>query len=203
MKEPGLERELDSLRETYNAPPEPPTDLMWARIQRRRGVKTASSTRWWGWAAAAAAILIIGVGIGRMSVTAPPEEQVAETPTVQDRERSALLQFAARDFLARTDARLTQFQVEPSSTPIDVWAGALLSQTRLFLDTPLAEDPELHMLLLDLEFVFAQIAEAAGTGDQQRRDRIVENLANDDLMLRVRSSNPAETTRGFAQEGRL
>ena len=37
------------------------------------------------------------------------------------------------------------------------WAGGLLLQTRLLLDSPVADDPEMQELLEELELVLAQI----------------------------------------------
>jgi hypothetical protein len=38
------------------------------------------------------------------------------------------------------------------------WAGGMLLQTRLLMETPVGRDPETRALLMDLELVLAQIA---------------------------------------------
>ncbi|HEU4798465.1 MAG TPA: hypothetical protein VFT63_06020, partial [bacterium] len=68
-------------------------------------------------------------------------------------------------------------------------AGALLTTTRVLLDSPAAaNDPQLHNLLEDLELVLAQITRLQ-KGDQARieLELITEALQQQDLVPRIRS----------------
>ena len=66
----GMIRELSG---SYNAPPEPPREAMWAEIERSRGAlvtpifRASRATRWLVAAAGVAAVLTVGIAIGRMS----------------------------------------------------------------------------------------------------------------------------------------
>ena len=82
---------------------------------------------------------------------------------------------AARDILERTDNLLVMLQraaySPDANTPFGLstneptvgWAQSLLRETRLLQDSPAAEgDPQLTLLLEDLELLLAQIVRAAG-----------------------------------------
>ena len=178
MKDRELERLVETMRAQHNPPPETPRDRMWERIEaaRRRGATPARPARFtrarvWTTAAALAAVLVLGVAIGRWS-SSPPSGAVQETvaqladPDTAGGEgpdtTNLLYIKAAGDLFDRADVLLTGFKVTPCAEQdlqaVPDWAGGMLLQTRLLLNTPVAEDQALRDLLLDLELVLAQIA---------------------------------------------
>jgi len=168
-------------------PPEVPRQRMWQAIdsarQEKRGIVAMpaqphnnrdSGARIWRMVAAMAAILVLGVAIGRM--TATPEgpgvlpgsgpAQVADSGSsnpsnINRTAEKQVYRLAAANLFGRADFLLTDFNVRPCNqqdlgeTPS--WAGSMLLQTRLLLDTPVADDMEMHKLLEELELVLAQI----------------------------------------------
>ncbi|MDQ3698662.1 MAG: hypothetical protein M3373_11665 [Gemmatimonadota bacterium] len=66
-------------------------------------------------------------------------------------------------------------------------AGELLSTTRLLLDSPAAADPELRILLDDLELVLAQIARLRAAQGTDELDLITGTLEQRDVLPRLRS----------------
>jgi hypothetical protein len=113
--------------------------------------------------AAAAAVLALGIGIGRMSTPTPrlPAEHV-EAPAPGTSMNSDAYRVAVAQHLSRTETLLTSFRAEAAGGQVDAaareWAGQMLTNTRLLLDSPAADDPRLRTLLEDLELVLAQIA---------------------------------------------
>jgi hypothetical protein len=111
-----------------------------------------------------------------------------------------LYRLAAEAFFARTEAVLTQFRstksTDESTERISAWAKDLLSETRFLMDSPAADDTELKLLLEDLEFVLAQIAQLGSSGaiperEVKERKWIQQGLNNKDLLLRLRRQTPA------------
>ena len=179
-------RELaDRMSHLHNPPPETPRERMWDRIdearRERRGVVNPDfrshrrSGPMWRMASVAAAVLVLGIGIGRMTGPAPRSIPVvidSETPgpggsdTLSEKPRfevsDQIYQLAAVDLFTRADVLLTDVKVR-SCTSLDLgeipsWAGGMLLQTRLLLDSPVAADPKVQGLLEELELVLAQIS---------------------------------------------
>jgi len=142
------------------------------RMQRR-----GNRARYWRMASAMAAILVLGVAIGRMTMAPnlPPAVNPTEAPTVVAADNveaprttinpaaeREVYRLAAANLFGRADFLLTDITVQscanrdPGEAPS--WAGGMLLQTRLLLDTPVAEDAEMKKLLEELELVLAQIA---------------------------------------------
>ncbi len=164
----------DELLREAEATPEVPRERMWQAIDEARREKRAVVTmpqrngdraRVWRMAAGIAAILVLGVVIGRMTVA--PEiplavNEVAPAPsTINPVAEKQVYQLAATDLFGRADFLLTDFKVR-SCTDGDLgevpsWAGGMLLQTRLLMDTPVADDAEVQQLLSELELVLAQI----------------------------------------------
>ena len=67
-------------------------------------------------------------------------------------------------------------------------AGDLLSTTRLLLDSPAAEDPELQVLLEDLELVLAQVVRLSSKRPQQELEMITDALAERDVLPRLQNA---------------
>jgi len=179
-------------REEYNAPPETPREEMWAviragmaartpdvvPIRRARGWRAAFAGPAPGWAAAAAAVLVLGIGIGRWTSPGPgPDATLTAAAPDED-----VMLAATRDHLRRTESLLTMVQSDSRTGAVDpsvgVWAGGLLTRTRLLLDANSVEDPTTRELLEDVELVLMQIVGAASAdGDDGERTRSELTLA--------------------------
>ena len=195
----------------YNTPPPTPREAMWARIQAERQGQTRRGGRviylpWVQWCAAAAAVLVLGIGLGRISVQSEPTQTVAvapavtaATPTVQapapDAASSAAYQLAATEHLSRVESLLTSFRGQAAAGETDAqvtaWATDLLGNTRLLLDSPAAQDPQLRVLLQDLELVLAQISQLPTRRPGEELDLIERSLEQGGVLPRLRTAVPA------------
>ncbi|HYH82545.1 MAG TPA: anti-sigma factor [Longimicrobium sp.] len=131
-------------------------------LAARRG-RRAIRFPWLPAGAAAAAMLALGIGIGRMSTPTPAlPRQTVEAPAPGTSMNSDAYRVAVAQHLSRTETLLTSFRAETAGGEVDAsareWAGQMLTNTRLLLDSPAANDPMLRTLLEDLELVLAQIA---------------------------------------------
>jgi hypothetical protein len=198
-------------RESYHTPPETPRDDMWAVIQAARAADVVPIRRfrpqpWW---AAVAAALVIGVVLGRGTLQGPdaattvadgsyevPAAVDGATPDgTPDRAADAVprsYRFAAARHLNRTETFLTMFRVDARSdqlndADIGTWSKRLLTDTRLLLDSPAGDDPELRRLLNDLELVLAQIVQLR-TSDPSEVEIIDEGLESSQLLFRLKAA---------------
>lgn len=184
--------------EDYNPPPAAPRDEMWNAIQaRRRSIAPplgrGRTFTWMAWAAGIAAVLATGVVIGRLTNISETPAPVAEAaPTGGS---GAAYRVAATEYLSRTEVFLTDFRQETSSGTVEnstaQLARALLTDSRLLLDSPAANDPRLRSLLEDLELVLAEIAQLVGETRPGERALITDGMENGGLMLRLRTAVPA------------
>ena len=150
---------------TFRQPPEPPLEAMWAEIEREH-FRSPAVRRWGRWirpALGLAASLAVGIGIGRFTAPSGGGE-AAPTPAVAGDENrielSATFQVVTSRYLGQTAALLAALPVTTDRVPDAMLASRavdLLSTTRLLLDLPPADDPELRVLLEDLELVLAQV----------------------------------------------
>jgi hypothetical protein len=173
------DKEISEMARDHNPPPEVPVERMWAKIdaaraERRKIVepdftpRRSPAFRILRLGAAVAAVLTVGVFIGRVTrqpetvpvVPAPVVATSQEEPAPRD-VRKDIYALAARDLFSRADFLLTDFKVRSCGkddlSRVPDWAGGMLVQTRLLLDTPVAEDVAMKNLLEDLELVLAQI----------------------------------------------
>ncbi len=204
-------------RETYHTPPETPRDEMWAVVQAARAaardggdmdvvpIRRFRPQPWW---AAVAAALVIGVVLGRGTLGGGPDDLTvadggADTSAAVDvaspagtPKRAASVvprsyRVAAARHLNRTEDFLTMFRVDARSDRLDAdlgtWAKRLLTDTRLLLDSPAGGDPELRMLLGDLELVLAQIVQLRA-GDPYEVEIIDEGLVSTQLLFRLKAA---------------
>ena len=210
MSENDFERWLRDAARDYNEPPEPPREVMWAEIRRsldgsgsgesrtldlseRRAGRNGRLRRWAPWALglAAAAMLTVGFGLGRLT---GPEPTPPPAPVARSEAGPSLpLQLVAADHMGEAEAMLTLFRA--SDRPDDReaaagWARALLSETRLLLDSRVGEDPEMAGLLSDLELVLVQIA-STGRGDAADRERIEAGMEQRQLLTKLRNASTA------------
>jgi hypothetical protein len=196
MNRPQDEQRLDQmvrdLAAGYNAPSgeldEERRAALFARIQDDRRLRArhrapAPRARRWQWAVAMAAVLALGFMLGRWEppvgdAGAPVQVASGEPERASEVLTRGAYQYAARDFLERTDNLLVMLQraayAPDANTPFGLatndptvgWAQGLLRETRLLQDSPATEgDPQLTRLLEDLELLLAQIVRAARAND--------------------------------------
>jgi hypothetical protein len=189
-----LDQAMAEMRRSYNAPPTPPLDEMWGRIEQQRwgGQRAASSGRAFWWIGIAAA-LVAGVGIGRL--TRPSPAVVASTeaplPAARPLPDSAYDGTTARYF-GQTAALLIALPAEARAGRTDqrfvARAAELLMTTRLLLDSPAAGDPKVRALLEDVELVLAQVAHLESDRDRVEFELITQALEQRDLLPRLTSA---------------
>ncbi len=103
--------------------------------------------------------------------------------------------------LSEAEALLTSFRTRSNTdqqmdAQLGSWARELLSNTRLLLDSPVANDPQRRPLLEDLELVLVQIVQLSPGSTPQDRELIEKTLQQDHVMTRLRTAIPAGTQRG-------
>jgi len=180
---------------------------------RRPGRSAAGGARGrrgltWSLGLAAAAVLLLGIGIGRWS--APPGQRSAAVDASGGAATatsgsaaygpSDALRLATIDHLGRAEPLLTTIRVDARAGRVDGEVGdlgrRLLSETRLLLDTEEGLDPELRVLLQDLELILAQVAllSREGSMDEARgREElslIAQGLDEQGVMTRIRAALP-------------
>jgi len=114
---------------------------------------------------------------------------------------SSAYQLTAVQHLSEAEALLTSFRARSTAdqqmdAQLGVWARQLLSNTRLLLDSPVANDPQRRPLLEDLELVLVQIVQLSPGSTSQDRDLIEKTLQQDHVMTRLRTAIPAGSQRG-------
>lgn len=165
--------------ESYNVPPEAPTEAMWTAIAARLPGESADGTdgvvdlaaarrtrqerhsalvshRVAGWAVAAAALLVLGVGIGRMTAPGGTDQAAptmasapSDAASATSSRSDASLTMAARDHFGRTESLLTMVRA-------DARTGRMDPSTRAWAEGLLAQT----RLLLD-----AQTGDAPAVND--------------------------------------
>ena len=103
--------------------------------------------------------------------------------------------------LSEAEALLTSFRTRTTAdqqmdAQLGSWARQLLSNTRLLLDSPVANDPQRRPLLEDLELVLVQIVQLSPGSTPQDRELIEKTLQHDHVMTRLRTAIPAGSQRG-------
>ena len=135
-----------------------------------------------------------GVRAGNQSRLAIVGTPSASTP-------SSAYQLTALRHLSEAEALLTSFRARSTSdqqmdAQLGAWARQLLSNTRLLLDSPVADDPQRRPLLEDLELVLVQIVQLSPGSTSQDRELIEKTLQQDHVMTRLRTAIPAGSQRG-------
>jgi hypothetical protein len=110
-------------------------------------------------------------------------------------------QLTAVQHLSEAEALLTSFRARSTSdqqmdAQLAAWARDLLSNTRLLLDSPVANDPQRRPLLEELELVLVQIVQLSPGSTPQDRELIEKTLQHDHVMTRLRTAIPAGSQRG-------
>jgi len=198
MNDEHLDRLLERAGPAYRPPPAPDLDALWRGIDARRRPTRAGTSHtpaWWTLRVAGlAAALAIAFTLGRTTASdqAARDQVAAESGPLNlpvDQPVSAI----TTELLGQTVVLLAALPEESSDTVPDRQftrqAGALLSTTRVLLDSPAAaNDPKLLNLLEDLELVLAQIARLQRGGQSKiELELITEALQQQDLVPRIRS----------------
>ena len=170
----------------------------------------------WLLPAAVAAALLVGVAIDRYAIRAPanPESRVAQRHTTPERATvppqgesstnasaapSALYRMAAVQTLTQAEALLTAYRASDvtvrnpaAARQLGTWGREVLGSTRLLLDSPAGDDPQLRPLLNDIELVLVQIIRLSGAPlDSSDRALINGAMRDRDLLPRIRTAVPA------------
>jgi hypothetical protein len=101
--------------------------------------------------------------------------------------------------LSNAEAMLTAFRShadEKMDAAMSKWARDLLTNTRLLLDSPAADDPHRKQLLEDLELTLVDIVQLspnAGAGD---RKMIEKSLDQGRVLSKLRTAIPAGMQKG-------
>ena len=195
----------------YNEPPElTGRDELFAAIVAARAVERRSKIadgRWkprLAWMGMAATLLV-GVAIGKFALgrrdASPAATPLAATgtagvPAAPATADNVSYNRAATAELSRAEALLTAYGTGSANTGVDrhlsAWARDILTNTRLLLDSPAADDPARRRLLQDLELVLVQMVQRspeAGAGDE--RAQIDRSMERTHVLTRLRSALPA------------
>ncbi len=195
--EDRLPEGLRAALQGYREPPPTPREEMWWAVSaaraRRRATRRLTRRLYWG--LALAATLVLGIGIGRLVSlgTRPLPEPVGSAAFAR---ASAPYRVAAGQYLARTEVLLTDFTAESRTGRLGprflATARDLLTTTRLMLDSPAADDPQLKVLLQDLELVLVQLTQLPDEPRQRGElDLINQSLTQRSVLARLRAATPA------------
>ena len=208
--DPQFDAWLKRAAPSVNAPPATPRSEMWSAIQTANpappvGARILEFRRArWLWPLSIAAALLVGVALDRISVPAPSKVAVVPpapvAPAAPDTiDPSRLYRLAAVQTLTQAEALLTTFRSNRLATrnpeaarQLGTWGREVLTSTRLLLDSPAGDDPQLRRLLDDIELVLVQIIELSGAPpDSSDRNRIDGAVRDRDLIPRIRTAVPA------------
>ena len=151
-------------------------------------------------------------GVGQNSAPVLPnpiggrQTQVAtagpgSAPTQSISGSASAYQLTAVRHLSEAEALLTSFRTRTTAdqqmdAQLGAWARQLLSNTRLLLDSPVANDPQRRPLLEDLELVLVQIVQLSPGAAPQDRELIEKTLQQEHVLTRLRTAIPAGPQRG-------
>jgi hypothetical protein len=138
---------------------------------------------------------------GQTDLSGNEAARVATSATSRAAEHNSAYQITTIQHLSEAEALLTSFRSRPTAdrqmdAQLGAWARQLLSNTRLLLDSPVANDPTRRPLLEDLELVLVQIVQLSPGSTPQDRDLIEKSLQQDHVMTRLRTAIPAGSQRG-------
>jgi hypothetical protein len=136
-------------------------------------------------------------GTEKVAVTAP----LNSTSNSTSNTGNSAYQITTVRHLSEAEALLTSFRTRSTAdqqmdAQLGSWARQLLSNTRLLLDSPVANDPQRRPLLEDLELVLVQIVQLSPGSTPQDREMIEKTLRQDHVMTRLRTAIPAGSQRG-------
>jgi hypothetical protein len=209
MNEDRFDELMRDAAETYRKPPVVDFDEMWAGIEATSyGVRATSPLRvtsYRGWLAIAAT-LVIGIGLGRVSTSlnksaAPAPAVAPAVSTVAARTDSAVAnnpyEVETSKYLGQTAALLIALPSEIKGGRANQQfvgrAGELLTTTRLLIDSPASNDPDMRNLLEDLELVLAQVVRLQNNHSRTELDLINRALEQRDVIPRLRTAAAVNT----------
>jgi len=190
---------------TYRKPAEPDFEAMWNVVAKESfGVASPTQSglrrslnlpRVIGMAAT----LLLGIGIGRATVTlksaSPTSASTVATSTVARSDsipEPAPYSTETSQYLGQTAALLIALPSEVKAGRANEQflsrAGELLTRTRLLLDSPAANDPNMRNLLEDLELVLAQVVHLENNQSRTELDLISRALEQRDVIPRLRTA---------------
>jgi hypothetical protein len=205
--DPEFDAWITKVAPALNAPNAAPRVEMWAAIQATRRTAGATPRRQvpWGLMSMIAAALLLGVAIDRVALRKAdrPSAPVAATPPTpsDSSDPSRLYRLAAAQTLTQAEALLTAYRASgvperdaAAARQLESWGRQVLSSTRLLIDSPAGDDPQLRALFNDLELVLVQIIQLSGAQlEPDDRDLIDRALEDRDLLPRLRTAVPAGT----------
>ena len=196
-----------------NAPTATPRGEMWREIEGALRTSRAAQAGSipgvtpirrapWRLMSLVAAALLLGVALDRAALrrsaarVAPP---VAATPKADSSDATRLYRMAASQTLTQAEALLTAYRATGEAERNAVgaarlgdWGREVLGSTRLLIDSPAGDDPQLRELLEDLELVLVQIIRLSGPRpDASDREHVDRALKDRDLLPRIRTAVPA------------
>jgi hypothetical protein len=221
--DPAFDVWIAKVAPALNEPNATPRLEMWAAIQAERGTAGVTPRRHVPWRVMSliAAALLLGVAIDRVALRKAdrPSAPVAATPAMPSHSShpSRLYRLAAAQTLTQAEALLTAYRASgvaeqnpAAARQLGSWGRQVLSSTRLLIDSPAGDDPQLRALFNDLELVLVQIIQLSGAqldpSDRalmdRGRDRALVNRAREralidgaledrDLLPRIRTAVPA------------
>ncbi|HET7024644.1 MAG TPA: hypothetical protein VFI39_05525 [Gemmatimonadales bacterium] len=155
----------------YHRPGETPREPMWQAIARERSARRVAQRPVMGmrriaaWSLAAVALVALGIGLDRV-IPRRDGTPTATTPALASGANAApstAQQLATQNVLGQAEVFLTGYRADVTHGRLDqtdpAEARQLLGATRLLLDSRVASDPRLRVLLEDLELTLAQIAQ--------------------------------------------
>jgi hypothetical protein len=123
-----------------------------------------------------------------------PTPSDAPPATARDVGRRPVYRHAALQTLGQAEILITAYREDLQygrvDGQIDRWARQTLASTRLLLDSPAGDDPELRPLLEDLELVLAQIVQLSGAAPVGARDEVDRTIEERELLPRLRKVAP-------------
>jgi hypothetical protein len=142
-----------------------------------------------------------GGGSRQTDLTRGNGGQVAVSGASPNSTPASAYQLTTVRHLSEAEALLTSFRTRSTTdqqmdAQLGSWARSLLSNTRLLLDSPVANDPQRRPLLEDLELVLVQIVQLSPGSTPQDREMIEKTLRQDHVMTRLRTAIPAGSQRG-------
>jgi len=142
-----------------------------------------------------------GTGVALRATGSPPSRDRSTDPAGAGRTPprgapSSAYELAEVNHLSEAEALLTSFRTrsagdQQQDARLAAWARELLSNTRLLLDSPVAEDPKRRPLLQDLELLLVQIVQLSPGSPPQDREIVEKTLQQDQLMTKLRTAIPA------------
>lgn len=194
MTDEQFERLMKDAAETYNRPPRPPMDAMWASIERESfGVRLEPKTRrsllaspW----LRMAAVLVLGVAIGRATTITPDVPEPEATTIAQSGPES--YELTTERYLGQTVALLVGLPNQLKSGRADsafvARANESLTTLRVLMDSPAASDPRMRALFEDLELVLVQVVQMPEQGSAVDATLIRQAMQERDVMPRLRDA---------------